>query len=115
MSRLRRKMFILLFIFIIFVSMFIMAAFLNSPGRLTPLKDTQGNIIPGSVSEKVWIEINGIKQGMFIRGRIYIIQCSCTCMGDPVRRFFNSFPIWKKKNALKGILPFAIGISAGRE
>ena len=40
MSRLRRKMFILLFIFIIFVSMFIMAAFLNSPGRLTPLKDT---------------------------------------------------------------------------
>ncbi len=32
MSRLRRKMFILLFIFIIFVSMFIMAAFLNSPG-----------------------------------------------------------------------------------
>ena len=68
MSRLRRKMFILLFIFIIFVSMFIMAAFLNSPGRLTPLKDTQGNIIPGSVSEKVWIDINGIKQGMFIRG-----------------------------------------------
>ena len=52
MSRLRRKMFILLFIFIIFVSMFIMAAFLNSPGRLTQLKDTQGNIIPGSVSEK---------------------------------------------------------------
>ena len=48
--------------------MFIMAAFLNSPGRLTPLKDTQGNIIPGSVSEKVWIDINGIKQGMFIRG-----------------------------------------------
>lgn len=44
MSRLRRKMFILLFIFIIIVSMFIMAAFLNSPGRLTPLKDTQGNI-----------------------------------------------------------------------
>ena len=82
MSRLRRKMFILLFIFIIFVSMFIMAAFLNSPGRLTPLKDTQGNIIPGSVSEKVWIDINGIKQGMFIRG---------------------------------DILPFAIGISAGRE
>ena len=68
MSRLRRKMFILLFIFIIFVSMFIMAAFLNRPGRLTPLKDTQGNIIPGSVSEKVWIDINGIKQGMFIRG-----------------------------------------------
>ena len=68
MSRLRRKMFILLFIFIIIVSMFIMVAFLNSPGRLTPLKDTQGNIIPGSVSEKVWIDINGIKQGMFIRG-----------------------------------------------
>lgn len=36
--------------------------------KLPPLKDTQGKVIQGSISEKVWVEINGIKQGMFIRG-----------------------------------------------
>jgi pimeloyl-ACP methyl ester carboxylesterase len=41
---------------------------LNSPGKLEPLKDEHGNIIPGSISEKAWAEIGGIKQGMFIRG-----------------------------------------------
>ena len=41
---------------------------INSPGKLPPLKDEQGNVIPGSISEKVWVEINGIRQGMFIRG-----------------------------------------------
>ncbi|MCL2067738.1 MAG: alpha/beta fold hydrolase [Treponema sp.] len=40
----------------------------NSPGKLPPLKDEQGKIIQGSISEKVWLEVGGIKQGMFIRG-----------------------------------------------
>ena len=40
----------------------------NSPGKLPPLRDEQGNVIQGSISEKVWIEAGGIKQGMFIRG-----------------------------------------------
>ena len=39
----------------------------NSPGKLAPLTDTNGDIIPGSISEKIWVEVNGIKQGMFIR------------------------------------------------
>ncbi len=41
---------------------------INSPGKLPPLKNPEGGIIQGSISEKVWIDINGIKQGMFIRG-----------------------------------------------
>ena len=41
---------------------------INSPGKLPSLKDEQGNPIPGSISEKVWLEIGGIRQGMFIRG-----------------------------------------------
>lgn len=40
---------------------------IHSPGKLPPLKDGQGNVIDGSLSEKIWVEINGIKQGMFIR------------------------------------------------
>lgn len=55
-----------LIIGIIFISLLVISV--NSPGKLTPLKDAQGNVIQGSVSEKVWVEINGIKQGMFIRG-----------------------------------------------
>ncbi|QQO09132.1 alpha/beta hydrolase [Breznakiella homolactica] len=41
---------------------------INSPGRLAPLKDSRNKVIPGSISEKVWVDINGIRQGMFIRG-----------------------------------------------
>lgn len=55
-----------LIIGIIFISLLIV--FINSPGKLPPLKDTQGNKIQGSISEKVWIDVNGIRQGMFIRG-----------------------------------------------
>lgn len=41
---------------------------INSSGKLPPLRDTAKQRIPGSISEKVWIEVNGIRQGMFIRG-----------------------------------------------
>jgi len=41
---------------------------INSPGKLPPLKDERGKVIQGSVSEKAWVTIGGIKQGMFIRG-----------------------------------------------
>jgi pimeloyl-ACP methyl ester carboxylesterase len=54
------------FFSILFMGLLIILA--NSPGKLTPLKNSQNNIIQGSISEKAWIEVNGIKQGMFIRG-----------------------------------------------
>lgn len=58
---------VFLFIFVIlFVGL--LAILINSPGKLPLLKDEQGNMIQGSISEKVWVEINGIRQGMFIRG-----------------------------------------------
>lgn len=41
---------------------------INSTGKLPPLKDSAGEPIPDAISEKVWIEVNGIQQGMFIRG-----------------------------------------------
>lgn len=46
----------------------ILIILINSPGKLKPLRNEQGNVIQGSISEKTWVEINGIKQGMFIRG-----------------------------------------------
>jgi len=38
-----------------------------SPGRPDALRDADGNIIPGSISERVTVEIGGIPQGMFIQ------------------------------------------------
>jgi pimeloyl-ACP methyl ester carboxylesterase len=39
----------------------------NSPGKLEPLKDSEGKKIIGSIAEKSFIEIGGIQQGFFIR------------------------------------------------
>jgi pimeloyl-ACP methyl ester carboxylesterase len=40
-----------------------------SPGTPRPFEDAAGAPLPGSISEKTWADINGIKQGMVIRGR----------------------------------------------
>ena len=70
LSHKRRKMKMVIVAFLIVGILFIgsLVVFINSPGELTPLKDEQGNAIQGSISEKVWVEIGGIQQGMFIRG-----------------------------------------------
>ena len=57
---------ILLLIFgLLLISLVIIA--LNSSNMLEPLKDKEGKEIAGSITEKNWIEIGGIKQGFFIR------------------------------------------------
>ena len=38
-----------------------------SPGRPAPLRDSAGRVIPGSISERVAVEIGGISQGMIIQ------------------------------------------------
>jgi pimeloyl-ACP methyl ester carboxylesterase len=38
-----------------------------SPGRPAPLRDAAGNVIPGSLSERVKVEIGGIPQSMIIQ------------------------------------------------
>jgi pimeloyl-ACP methyl ester carboxylesterase len=40
-----------------------------SPGRPTPFLDDSGKPLPGSISEKIRVDINGVEQGMFIKGR----------------------------------------------
>ena len=41
---------------------------LISPGKPERITDKNGNHIKNSISEKIFVEINGINQGMFIRG-----------------------------------------------
>lgn len=45
------------------------AMFIMSHGKPEPFTDGDGNLIPGSISEKIFVEINGVKQGMFIQGK----------------------------------------------
>ena len=41
----------------------------GSPGTPRPIVDEHGNPVPGSLSEKIVVSINGADQGMFIRSR----------------------------------------------
>jgi pimeloyl-ACP methyl ester carboxylesterase len=40
-----------------------------SPGKPKPFLDENGNPLVGSISEKVFVNINGLQQGMFIRSK----------------------------------------------
>lgn len=40
-----------------------------SPGRPSPIVDEHDSPVVGSISEKIRVNINGVEQGMFIRGR----------------------------------------------
>ena len=53
---------------VVLVILSILFLVIVSPGKIDQLTDSNGHTIPNSISEKVFIEINGIKQGMFIQG-----------------------------------------------
>jgi pimeloyl-ACP methyl ester carboxylesterase len=40
-----------------------------SSGKAKPFLDEKGRVLPGSISEKIHVNINGYQQGMFIKGR----------------------------------------------
>ena len=56
---------LLLIIGILLIGLIVLAV--NSPGKLEMLKDSEGKEIVGSLAEKNFIEIGGIRQGFFIR------------------------------------------------
>ncbi|PKL16524.1 MAG: alpha/beta hydrolase [Spirochaetae bacterium HGW-Spirochaetae-5] len=43
--------------------------FIYSPGKAIPYLDEKGNHLEGSISEKVFIDIGGVRQGMFIKSK----------------------------------------------
>ncbi|AGK99542.1 alpha/beta fold hydrolase [Clostridium pasteurianum] len=42
---------------------------IQSPGKMEPLTDKNGNVIKGSISEKVYVKINGVRMGMVIKSK----------------------------------------------
>jgi pimeloyl-ACP methyl ester carboxylesterase len=65
------KLFMLIILSILVITILIPAGLLLllSPGKTRPFTDEHGNILPGSISEKIHITINGVKQGMFIKSK----------------------------------------------
>lgn len=61
----------LIILSVIFISILALTAvlFIYSPGRPEPYLDKNGQHISRSISEKTFVKIGGVKQGMFIRGR----------------------------------------------
>src|SRR6266487_3215573 len=39
------------------------------PGKPQPFVDKNGRPLPGSISEKIHVNINGVEQGMFIKSK----------------------------------------------
>ncbi|MCL2055219.1 MAG: alpha/beta hydrolase [Oscillospiraceae bacterium] len=63
------KALLIIFCAILLCLLFIIIYFLiKSPGKIAPFLDDNGVVIENSISEKIFVEINGIRQGMFIRG-----------------------------------------------
>ena len=62
-------MLVLFSIIVVCLVTFLTLLFIISPGRLKPFVDQSGQPLVGSISEKVFIKIGGVEQGMFIRGK----------------------------------------------
>jgi pimeloyl-ACP methyl ester carboxylesterase len=64
------KMLLIVFSFLI-SSMLILVGviWIYSPGRPDPYLDKNGKSLPGTISEKTFVKIGGVKQGMFIKGK----------------------------------------------
>jgi pimeloyl-ACP methyl ester carboxylesterase len=45
------------------------ALFVMSPGEPAPIVDAAGQPVPGSLAEKVFLDVHGVRQGMFIKSR----------------------------------------------
>ncbi len=61
----------LIIVSILFACIIILVGFLQlqSPGKPAPYVDANGKILPNSISEKVYVDINAVKQGMFIKSK----------------------------------------------
>jgi pimeloyl-ACP methyl ester carboxylesterase len=62
-------MLIVLSVLLVSVLVLMGVLLLRSPGRPAPFLADDGRPLPGSISEKLFVNINGVEQGMFIKGK----------------------------------------------
>jgi len=69
LQRASRIMWIALAVLLVPVLFLVGVLLVLSPGTPKPFVDANGQTLAGSISEKIWLDINGVTQGMFIQGR----------------------------------------------
>ncbi len=69
LRKMRRSMVYLLSILLVVVFIFAALLLAWSPGKPAPFLDVDGNPLAGSISEKIFVDINGVTQGMFIKSK----------------------------------------------
>ncbi len=67
--KIKRMAIILASALILFFLLLLTVVLLNSQGRPHPFVDNSGKVIEGSMAEKNFIKIGGVKQGMFIKSK----------------------------------------------
>ena len=60
---------IILSILLMCILILVGVLFVMSPGKPAPFLDENGNLLAGSISEKIHLNVNGVEQGMFIKGK----------------------------------------------
>jgi pimeloyl-ACP methyl ester carboxylesterase len=68
----KMKRIMLTIVFILLAGLLILVSvllFWSYPGEPKPFVDENGMPLPDSISEKIFLDINGVKQGMFIKGK----------------------------------------------
>jgi pimeloyl-ACP methyl ester carboxylesterase len=65
----KRFMVFILYTLLTFTLTILVILQLYSPGKSLPFLDEKGNILVGSISEKIHVNINGLEQGMFIKSK----------------------------------------------
>lgn len=58
-----------LLLFILLIAGIFLFLLVNSPGKPKPFLDENGAVIPNSISEKRYLELNGAEFGLFIKGK----------------------------------------------
>ena len=69
MKKVKSIMLIVLVGILVFFLSFCIFLLVLSPGEIKQIVDEKGNKIENSISEKIYVDINGVKQGMFIKGK----------------------------------------------
>lgn len=69
MQKIGRIMLISLSISLAVILILVATLWIMSPGKPKPFLGENGNQLKGSISEKIYVEINGMEQGMFIKSR----------------------------------------------
>ena len=64
-----RILLVILSVLFVCILLLIAALLAVSPGKVKPILDESGKPVSGSISEKIFINVNGIEQGMFIKGK----------------------------------------------